>query len=190
MAYRWDERVAKARLALGVMLQEIGKDACAAEVLRAGLAYDPESVEIYVALGFTYGRLLHYEEMLGAFAEAIRIERQRAIEAACEEPLEVRQVRQLLYGPPESSAEEARPHPAVPASVLEAAELVRYACEHLGEVEAVDALERSVRLESAAADPTSMLAFAYLLLPDERREEWADSVLWEVSEWLARLLFR
>lgn len=190
MAYRRDERVARERLTLGVMLQEIGKDACAAEVLRAGLSYDPKSVEIHVVLGFSYGRLLHYEEMLGAFAKAIHLDRRRAIEAVCEEPLEVRQVRQLLYGPPESSAEEARPHPAVPASVIEAAELVRYACEHLGEMEAVDALERSVRLDSAAADPTSMLAFAYLLLPDEQREERTGSVLWEVSEWLARLLFK
>lgn len=190
MAYRRDERVARARLTLGVMLNEIGKDACAAEVLRAGLAYDLESVEIHVALGFTYGRLLHYEEMLGAFAEAIRIDRRRAIEAACEEPLEVGQVREILYGPPEPSVEEARPHPAMPAAVREAAELVGYACKHLGEVEAVDALEKSVRLDSASADPTSMLAFAYLLLPDGWREEWADSVLWEVSAWLARLLFK
>lgn len=190
MTYLRDERVARARLTLGVMLQEIGKDACAAEVLRAGLSYDLKSVEIYVALGFTYGRLLHYEEMLGAFAEAISIDRQQAIEAACEEPLEVRQVRQLLYGPAVSSGEKAKPHPAVPATIIEAAELVRYACEHLGEMEAADALERSVRLDSVSADPTSMLAFAYLLLPDGRREKRTDSVLWEVSEWLARLLFR
>jgi tetratricopeptide (TPR) repeat protein len=188
MADRRDERVAKARLTLGVMLQEIGKDACAAEVLRAGLSYDPESVELHVALGFTYGRLLHYEEMLGAFMEAIRIDRRRAIEAACEEPAEIEQVRQFLYGP--AATEEAKPHPAVPAAVIEAAELVGYACEHLGHLEAVDALERAVRLDSASADPASMLAFAYLLVPDERREERTDSVLWEVSEWLARLLFR
>lgn len=191
MVYRRDERAARARLALGLMLHEIGKDACAAEVFRAGLSYDPKLVEAYVALGFAYGRLIQYEEMVGAFAEAIRFDRTRAIEAACEEPPEVRQIKGILYGPPDPlTTEEISRRPAVPPAVLEASQLVGSACKYLGDTEAVDALERAVRLDSASADGTSMLAFAYLLLAEDQRAGWAgESVLWVTSPWLARFFF-
>lgn len=192
MAYRLDERAARARLALGVMLQYVGKDGCAAEVYRAGLSYDPGLVEAHVALGFAYGRLVKYEEMIGAFAEAVRLDRERAIKAACGEPPEVGRIREVLYGPadPQRVTGAASWPPAIPASAREAAELVKSACKRLGDVEAVDALERAVWLEPASADHTSMLAFAYLLLSEEECEaRGSTSVLWGASPWLARLFF-
>jgi tetratricopeptide (TPR) repeat protein len=192
MAYRLDKRAARARLALGAMLHHMGKDDCAAEVYRAGLAYDPGLVEAHVALGFAYGRLVQYEEMIGAFAEAVRLDRRGAIEAAREEPPEVERIREVLYGAAEpGGATEGTRWPAgVPAPVREAAELVEAALKRLGEAEAVDALERAVRLDPASTDNMSMLAFAYLLLPEEECEaRGGSSVLWEASPWLARLFF-
>lgn len=192
MAYRPDERAARARLALGVMLHYVGKDGCAAEVYRAGLSYDPGLVEAHVALGFAYGRLTEYEEMIGAFAEAVRLDRQRAIKAVREEPPEVGRIREVLYGPagPQGAAGAAGWPLAMPDSAREAAELVESACKRLGEAEAVDALERAVRLDPASTDHTAMLAFAYLLLSEEECEaRGSTSALWVASAWLARLFF-
>jgi tetratricopeptide (TPR) repeat protein len=194
MAYRLDKRAARARLALGAMLHQVGKDDCAAEVYRAGLAYDPGLVEAHVALGFAYGRLVQYEEMIGAFAEAVRLDRRGAIEAAREEPPEVERIREVLYGAgpaePEGATEGTRWPAGLPAPVREAAELVEAALKRLGEAWAVDALERAVRLDPASADNMSMLALAYLLLPEEEWEaRGGRSVLWEASPWLARLFF-
>lgn len=189
-----DKRAARARLALGAMLHHVGKDDCAAEVYRAGLAYDPSLVEAHVALGFAYGRLVQYEEMIGAFAEAVRLDRRGAIEAAREEPPEVERIREVLYGlgpasPKDTTEKESWP-PGVPASVREATELVEAALKRLGEAWAVDALERAVRLDPVSADNTSLLALAYLLLPEEECEaRGGSSVLWKTSPWLARLFF-
>lgn len=192
MAYRLDERAARARLALGVMLHYVGKDGCAAEVYRAGLSYDPGLVEAHVALGFAYGRLVQYEEMIGAFAEAVRLDRGRAIKAAREEPPEVGRIREVLYGsaePQGGSGATSWPS-AMSASAREAAELVDAACKRLGEAEAVEALERAVRLDPASTDHRSTLAFAYLLLSEEECEaRGSSSALWVASPWLAKLFF-
>jgi tetratricopeptide (TPR) repeat protein len=192
MAYRLDERAARARLALGVMLHYVGKDGCAAEVYRAGLSYYPGLVEAHVALGFAYGRLIQYEEMIGAFAEAVRLDRERAIKAAREEPPEVGRIREVLYGPadPKGAFRAAGWPPAMPASAQEATELMEAAYKRLGTAEAVDALERAVRLDPASADNTSMLAFSYLLLSEEECEaRGSTSALWGISPRLAKLFF-
>lgn len=187
-------RLARARLVVGVLLSDFGKAECAAEVLRAGLAYDPDMVEAHVALGLAYGRQTQYEEMIGSFVRAISLDRRKAGEALCEEPEEVRLIKDILYGPAETG--EVGPHPAMPAEVREASELVGEACERIrrggGEAEAaaVEMLERAVRLDPASSDPTTVLAFAYLLLGYEQRSAWAvKSALWEASPWLARLFF-
>lgn len=192
MTYRLDKRAARVRLALGVMLSAIGNDRCAVEVCRAGLASDPGLVEAHVALGFACGRLARYEEMIGAFAEAVRLDRPGAIEAACGEPPEVERIREVLYGPAEQKGDTGKMDwpPSVPAHVREAAELVESACQWLGEAEAVDALERAVRLDPVSTDNISMLALAYLLLPEAEREaRGSSSALWESSPWVARLFF-
>lgn len=185
-------RIARSRLAIGVLLSDFGKSECAAEVLRAGLAYDPDMVEAHVALGLAYGRLTQYEEMVGSFIRAISLDRRKASQALCEAPEEVKRIRAILYEP----AEDVGPHPLMPAEVREATELVEAACEQIylggeeAEAAAVEMLERAVRLDPASTDPTTILAFAYLLLSYEQRSEWgAKSVLWEASPWLARLFF-
>jgi hypothetical protein len=43
-------------------------------------------VEAYVGLGFVYGRMVCYEEMIGASTEAIRHDRQAARTTVGEEP--------------------------------------------------------------------------------------------------------
>lgn len=197
MTDRWEAREARARLALGLLLYDVNKDECAAEVLRAGLSYDPGLVEAYVWLGFVYGRLAHYEEMIGAFMAALDLDPQAARAAVGEEPEEVWRIRLILYPLREPSATaEVSWNPAVPADVREACELAEAACAHIGagrDVEAVEALERSLRLDPVSPHTTSLLALTYLLLGGHA-EKWVvgavESVLWEVSPWLARLLFR
>jgi len=194
MVNRLDEREARARLALGMLLYDINKDECAAEVLRAGLSYDSGLVEAYVGLGFVYGRMVDYEEMVGAFREAISRSHQAARAAISEEPEEVKQARLILYAPQHLSATSAMScEPAVPSYVREAWELSELACEHIGtgrDAEAVEALERSLKLDPISPHATSLLVFAYLVMNDDQRTEWADrSVLWKISPWLGRLLF-
>jgi Tfp pilus assembly protein PilF len=196
MAKRHEEREARARLALGLLLYEINKNECAAEVLRAGLSYDPGLVEAHVWLGFVYGEMVRYEEMIGAFREAIRNPR-AARRTIGREPEEVSQIRLILYALPESPTpmpSDERWNPAVPREIREAWELVEAASEYIGagrDAQAVDALEKSLKLDPVSPHATSLLVFAYLLLESSQRVAWgARSVLWEVSPWLARLIFR
>jgi tetratricopeptide (TPR) repeat protein len=195
MSERRDERAARARLALGLLLYDINKDECAAEVLRAGLSYAPDMVEAYVALGFIYARLIQYEEMLGAFGAALRLDPQTARRAAVEEPEEIRQIQLIFYPVQAASAATADDwSPGLPSEIREAWELVEVASEHIRtgrDIEAVEALERAVRLDSASAHPTALLIFAYLLLARNQQAVWAGrSVLWTISPWLARLIFQ
>ena len=62
-----DVKEARMRLALGLMLEEIGKYECAAEALRAAIACDPLLVEAHVWLGMIYEGTARYEEVVGEF---------------------------------------------------------------------------------------------------------------------------
>jgi tetratricopeptide (TPR) repeat protein len=182
--------MARARLALGLLLYKINKDECAAEVLRAGLSYAPDLVEAHVWLGFVYGRLIAYEEMVGEFVEAIYLDEGAARAAVGGEPEEVVKIRQVLYGQPEESAQGW--HPAVPPQLREAWDLAGTAAEHIRvgrDSEAVAALERSVTLDPVSQHAIAMLSFAYLL-DGRERAAWAHrTTLWQISPWLARLIF-
>lgn len=195
MAGRNGKREARARLALGLLLYEINKDECAAEVLRAGLSYAPDLVEARVWLGFAYGRMISYEEMIGEFVEAISLDEGAARAAVSGEPEEVRKIRQVLYEPSEASAPVPaieRRHSAIPPEIREAWELVEAAGEHIGagrDAEAVEALERSIELDPASQHALALLSFAYLL-DSREREDWAGrTALWQLSPWLSRLIF-
>lgn len=187
------EKVARARLALGMLLYEINKDECAAEVLRAGLSYAPDLVEAHVWLGFVCGRMIAYEEMVGEFVEAICLDEGAARAAVGGEPEEVMRIRRVLYEQPEEPGPASeRWHPAVPPELREAWDLAETAAEHISagrDSEAVAALERSVKLDPVSPHATAMLSFAYLL-DGRERAAWAHrTALWQVSPWLARLIF-
>ena len=192
-----DEREARARFLLGRLLADIYKDECAAELLRDAISYMPEMEAAHVELGFVYCRLEIYEEMLGAFGEAIRLD-QRAVRAAVrEDPAELEAIRRVLYAerPTPMRADETRVA-AVPAYVRETWALVDLAREHIGagrDDEAIAALEAVLRLDATYPYAAALLSLAYLLVREGGGMAMTGlegSVLWEVEPALAELLFR
>lgn len=194
MAEIGEHREARARLALGLLLYEVNKDECAAEVLRAGLSYAPDLVEAHVWLGFVYGRMTSYEEMIGSFREALRLDPQAVRAAVGAEPEQVRQIRLILHPLPESTAPAGKaPNPAIPPEIKEAWELAEAASDYVRagrDAEAVEALEKSLSLDPTWPHATALLCLVYLL-NREQNAAWADrSVLRKISPWLSRLIFR
>jgi len=197
MTYPRDQKEARMRLALGLMLDEIGKYGCAADVLRAAIACDPQLVEAHVWLGIIYEGTVRYEEMIGEFVEAISIDEQAARLAVSTEPEEITRIRQILNAWPMTPLpvpedEHVYP-PELPPQIREASVLSEAASNHIGagrDAEAVEALERAVRLDPVSRPYAALLAFAYVL-NRQQRVLWASrSVLWEVSPGLARIIFR
>lgn len=128
----WDEREARARFLLGRLLADIYQDECAEELLRDALSYMPGMAEAHVELGIVYCRLERYEEMLGAFREAIRLDEQTVREAAREEPAELEALRRVLYAErPEPAQAEGATVVAVPGYVRETWALVSLGSEHI-----------------------------------------------------------
>jgi tetratricopeptide (TPR) repeat protein len=192
-----DVKEARMRLALGLMLDEIGKYECAADVLRAAIACDPQLVEAHVWLGIIYEGTARYEEMIGEFVEAIGIDEQAARMAVSTEPEEITSIRQILNGwlvtPSPVPEEEHEYPPDLPPQIREASVLSEAASKYIGarrDAEAVEALERAVRLDPVSRPYAALLAFAYVL-NGQQRAMWASrSVLWEVSPGLARVVFK
>ncbi|HEY0100345.1 MAG TPA: tetratricopeptide repeat protein [Pyrinomonadaceae bacterium] len=192
-----DVKEARMRLALGLMLEEIGKYECAADVLRATIACDPQLVEAHVWLGIIYEGMARYEETVGEFVEAIRIDERAARMAVSTEPEEITRIRQILNAWPVTPSpipeEETWYPPDLPPQIREASELSEAASKHIGagqDAEAVEALERAVRLDPVSRPYAALLAFAYVL-NRQQRVVWASrSVLWEVSPGLARVVFK
>jgi tetratricopeptide (TPR) repeat protein len=192
-----DVKDARMRLALGLMLDEIGKYECAADVLRAAIACDPLLVEAHVWLGIIYEGTVRYEEVVGEFVEAIRIDEQAARMAVSTEPEEITRIRQILNAWPVTPSpvpnEEHVYPPDLPPQIREASELSEAASKHIGagrDAEAVEALERAMRLDPVSRPYAALLTFAYVL-NRQQRALWASrSVLWEVSPGLARVVFK
>ncbi len=192
-----DVKDARMRLALGLMLEEIGKYECAADVLRAAIACDPQLVEAHVWLGIIYEGTARYEEVVGEFVEAIRINERAARMAVCTEPEEITRIRQILNAWPVTPSpvpEEEHVYPqGLPREIREAFGLSEAASKHIGagrDAEAVEALERVVRLDPVSRPYAALLTFAYVL-NRQQRAMWASrSVLWEVSPGLARVIFK
>ena len=192
-----DVKEARMRLALGLMLDEMGKYECAEEALRAAIACDPLLVEAHVWLGIIYEGTARYEEMMGEFVEAIGIDEQAARLAVSIEPEEITRIRQILHAWPVTSSpvpeEEHEYPPELPPQIREASELSEAASKHIGagrDAEAVEALERAVRLDPVSRPYAALLAFVYVL-NRQQRVAWASrSVLWEVSPGLARVIFK
>ncbi len=193
----WDVKDARMRLALGLMLDEIGKSECAADVLRAAIACNPLLVEAHVWLGIVYEGRARYEEMVGEFVEAIGIDERAARMAVSTEPDEITRIRQILNAWPVTPSpipEEKHVYPpGLPREIREASELSEAASKHIGagrDAEAVEALERAVRLDPVSPPYAALLTFAYVL-NRQQRVLWASrSVFWEVSPGLARVVFK
>jgi tetratricopeptide (TPR) repeat protein len=185
------------RLVLGLMLEEIGKYECAADVLRAAIACDPLLVEAHVWLGIMYEGTVCYEETVREFVEAIRIDEQAARMAVSTEPEEITRIRQILNAwpvLPSPVPEEKHVYPSgLPREIREASELSEEASKHIGarrDTEAVEALEKAVRLDPVSRPYVALLTFAYMLNKRERAAWASRSVLWEVSPGLARVTFK
>jgi len=192
-----DVKEARMRLALGLMLEEIGKYECAADVLRAAIACDPQLVEAHVWLGIIYEGTARYEEVVGEFVEAIGIDEQAARVAISTEPEEITRIRQILNAWPVTLSpvpDEETWYPLdLPPQIREASELSEAASKHIGagrDAEAVEALERAVRLDSVSRPYAALLAFVYVLNRGQRVLWASRSVLWEVSPGLARVVFK
>lgn len=195
MGRRGSDRAARVRLAIGLLLYEIEKYDCAAEVLRASLSYAPDLVAAHVWLGFIYGQEFRYEEMIGEFRQAIKLDPKAARAAVGAESEEMRKIWQAFEEPqemPEDGAEEEEWGSAIPVELKEAWGLADEAMEHIAagrDAKAVMALERSIEMDEVFRYAIIMLGFVYLL-NRRMREEWAGrTVLWRAARSLARRIF-
>jgi tetratricopeptide (TPR) repeat protein len=186
---RRNEKEARAQLLLGLLLADINENECAAELFRSVLLYISDSVEARIELGIVCCRIEAYREMVESFRDAIRIDPQAVRVAISKEPEEMEHLRQILYVE-EDALGPAASLTAIPSDILEAGELVTLACEHLTagrDYEAVEALERSLRIDSTFPLAISLLALAYLLLGDlGRRQVATGSILWKISPQLCQ----
>lgn len=194
MASEWNQQEARARFLLGAVLVEIAEDDFAIELFRSALQRDPTMVAAHVYLGLAYARMGNYEEMFGAFREAVRLDPPSVRTAIVKEPEEVALIARLLNPPSPVSASETR-ETVMPAEYVEAGNLVRTGREQIAarrDEEAIEALEHSLRIDPEFPLAISLLSLAYLLLRKNRREFPVDvkaSVLFEIDITLGRLIF-
>jgi tetratricopeptide (TPR) repeat protein len=194
MASEWYQQEARARFLLGAVLVEISEDEYAIELFRRALDLDPTLVAAHVHLGLAYGRMGNYEEMFGAFREAIRLDPPSVRTSVVKEPDEVALITRLLKPPSPVPANETM-ETVMPAEYVKAGNLVRTGMEQITagrDEKAIEALERSLRIDPEFPLAISLLSLAYLLLRKDRRAGQIDvqaSVLFEIDASLARLIF-
>lgn len=191
-----DVREARARFLLGLLLSEIFKDECAAELLSDAVDYAPDLAAARVELGVIYCRQGRYAEMLGEFREAVSTNHWAVRVAVREEPPELEQLRGLLY--PRRGATDMGGQvrePALPSPFQESGELVELGREQMAEGQdaaAVATLEAALRLDATHRYAVALLALGYVLLGRKAGGMPAEadgSVLWEVEPALAETLF-
>lgn len=192
-----DEREAWARYLMGLLLSDNCSYERAAELLQDAVNYMPELVAAHVELGMVYSGLEQYEEMLDEFREAIRLDVRAVREAVRDEPKELDELRRVLYPPRETTAPPSRDlSRLIPTHVYAGVALVEQGVTEMAagrNTQAVDFLERALRLDPSGSYPVTMLALAYLLSwESERRGPTVNegSVLLEVAPGLAKVLFK
>jgi tetratricopeptide (TPR) repeat protein len=194
MANERNQRDARARFLLGAVLARIAEDEYAIELFRSALERDPTLVAAHIHLGLAYGKQGTYEEMLGAFREAVRLDPLSVRTSVVKAPEEVALIEQLLNPPPPMPASEMLAT-AIPAHYVDAGNLVRTGRDQTAsgrDEEAIEALERSLRIDPEFPLAISLLTIAYLLLRTTRRSFPVDiraSVLFEIDTALAKLIF-
>jgi tetratricopeptide (TPR) repeat protein len=173
----------------------IAEDEYAIELFRSALERDPTLVAAHIHLGLAYGRQGTYEEMLIEFREAVRLDPLSVRTSVAKEPDEVALIARLLT-PPSPMPTSATFEAAMPAEYVEAGNLVRTGREQVAaerDEEAIDALERSLRIDPEFPLAISLLTIAYLLLRKRCGIVPIDaqaSVLFEIDARLAKLIFK
>jgi tetratricopeptide (TPR) repeat protein len=188
-----DKNEDRARLVLGLLLSELYKNRCALDLFKDALFHDPSLAAAHVRMGFVYSEMGSHSEMIRAFERAVRLDPHATRSAACKEPEEVGLINNILY--------PAHPQPFVaetlmPAAFREAGDLVAAAMKHLvqeHDVEAREALERSVRIDPTFPLAVALLSLTYILLGEcfgNVSPQVSSSILWEAEPDLANLLFK
>jgi tetratricopeptide (TPR) repeat protein len=194
MANERNQRDARARFLIGAILADIAEDEYAIELFRSALERDPKLAAAHIHLGLAYGRQGSYKEMLVEFREAIRLDPLSVRTAVAKAPEEVALIARLLNPPSPMPASETLVT-AMPAHYVEAGNLVRTGREHIAagrDEKAIEALERSLRIDPEFPLAISLLSLSYLLLRMSRGAVQIDaqaSVLFEIDVTLARLIF-
>lgn len=194
MASEWYQQEARARFLLGAVLADMAEDEYAIELFRSALERDPTLVAAHIHLGLAYGRQGTYEEMLVEFREAVRLDPPSVRTSVIKEPEEVALIARLLNPTPPATASETF-ETVMPAQYVEAGNLVHTGMEQIAagcDEEAIEALERSLKIDPEFPLAISLLSLAYLLLRKSRRAFPVDakaSVLFEIDATLAKLIF-
>jgi tetratricopeptide (TPR) repeat protein len=197
MSGRRDEREAWARYLLGLLLSDNCSYKRAEALLRDAVDYMPELVAAHVELGVVYSGLEQYEEMLAEFREAIRLDVSAVRETVRDEPKELDELRRVLYPQRETATSPRRDSSRlIPTHVYASTALVEQGAAEMAagrDVQAVDFLERALRLDPSNSYPVTMLALAYVLCWESEGKTPTvneGSVLWEVATELAEVLFK
>ena len=70
MAGDWERRKARALLAIGRLLTQLGEDTFAIEMLQKVVGLRPELIAAHVELGIVYGKIEDYRKMVEILREA------------------------------------------------------------------------------------------------------------------------
>ena len=193
----YDQREAKARLIMGILLRDAGQLECAIELFFSALAFNPGLVEAYVRLGFALWQAGNAARMSVAFSEAVRLDPRAVRSALLEEPEEARLITLILYpkqyGMPQPAVDTEK---VVPFEVRERERRLTGAEGLVAEgheVGAIRDLERLLQEDPKELSPVPLLALAYLLLQatggDGGTAGNQGRMLWKVEPRLAKLLF-
>jgi tetratricopeptide (TPR) repeat protein len=194
MTSRRNQREAKARLILGVVLSDVCGEECAAELFRQALGYDPCLVAAHVRLGISHAYAEDYAAMLDSFAEALRLDPRAARVVYSEAMDEAKRIRTILF-PPEPDEETRGYVSTMPAEFIEAGELINSAIGHLAagrDEEAARALERSLTLDETNRFAVAALTLTYMLPGGSAGRAGTGnnaSVLSEIDAALAKMIF-
>lgn len=189
-----DQKEARARLILGLVLSDVCGEEYAAELYRLALSYDPQLIAAHVRLGISHAYAEDYAAMLASFRAALSLDPQAARDVLSEGVGEAERIRSILFAPaPERVA--GKYVSAMPAEFRQAGELVELAEVHLAagrDEEAAVALERSLRIDGTNRFAAALLTLTYMLRQGAPPAAWAwgqTSVLFEVDAALAHMLF-
>lgn len=194
---QYEERQARARYLLGMLLADVYQNECAAELFSAAIERRPGMAEAHLALGFVVGRDDDHIGMVDLFREAVGLDAAAVRAAVGGEPEELAALKRILYPePPAPAIAMAQRKSAMPDYVREGGELVESARGHIAagrDAEAVAALVRVLRLDAEHWYAAHLLALTCLLSQagGEVAEALADAeaVLREVEPGLAEKIF-
>lgn len=193
-----DQREAKTRLIMGILLRDAGHLECAIELFFSALAFNPGLVEAYIRLGFALWQAGNAARMYVAFGGAVRLDPRAVRAALLEEPEEAQLITLILY-----PKQYRLPQPAVDMERVVTFE-VRDRDRRLTGAEglvaegreagAIRELERLLQEDPEETSPVPLLVLAYLLFQAtggaKGTADNRGSTLWQIDPRLAKLLFQ